>query len=239
MSAAAGPAPVKESTPAGSGHLEGGSHGSALVDAMATELDHDERALYDTLDTAMAIPSAGRPQLRKIAGDPGFYRVLRPDLPGWRDVIDEALRRSVPGGGRGPMPRLAFGTEPFIEQPGRLRVFLPRADAVLMHLAHPMTQRALGILARRRHPGAGSEVSRWTVRRGGVPDGAKAIVLLSIEEKEEELRRRRHHYEEICEQLQRERTRILERLLPARFALAGSPRVFPVAVEVRLPERGS
>ena len=362
--------------------------GSALVDAMAAELDHDERALYDTLDTAMAIPSAGRPQLRQIAEDPGFYRVLRPDLPGWRDVIDEALRRPVPGGGQGPMPRLAFSTEPFIEQLGYLRVFLPRADAVLMHLAHPMMQRALGVLARRRYPGAGGEVSRWTVRRGGVPDEAEAIVLLSIEElgvnelretfhrwvrtlalpvrdgilgeplahapartlrgarethdpedrerageiledaspglrewlrgykvalterlrrrlesdgeaarrrederyrqrqgevsalieqstmarlareigqlahrrrqgqlfdegerlaeiersieeKEEELGRRRHHYEEIREQLQRERTRILERLLPARFALAGSPQVFPVAVEVRLPERGS
>ena len=361
--------------------------GSALIDAMAAELDHDERALYDTLDTAMAIPSAGRPQLRQIAEDPGFYRVLRPDLPGWRDVIDEALRRPVPGGGQGPMPRLAFSTEPFIEQLGHLRVFLPRADAVLMHLAHPMMQRALGVLARRRYPGAGGEVSRWTVRRGGVPDEAEAIVLLSIEElgvnelretfhrwvrtlalpvrdgvlgeplahapartlrgarethdpedrerageiledagpglrewlrgykvalterlrrrlesdgeaarrrederyrqrqgevsalieqstmarlareigqlaqrrrqgqlfdeserlaeiersieeKEEELGRRRHHYEEIREQLQRERTRILERLLPARFALAGSPQVFPVAVEVRLPECG-
>ena len=129
--------------------------GSALVDAMAAELDHDERALYDTLDTAMAIPSAGRPQLRQIAEDPGFYRVLRPDLPGWRDVIDEALRRPVPGGGQGPMPRLAFSTEPFIEQLGHLRVFLPHADAVLMHLAYPMMQRALSVLARRRYPGAG------------------------------------------------------------------------------------
>ena len=42
---------------------------------------------------------------------------------------------------------------------------------------------------------------------------------------------------EIREQLQRERTRVLERLLPARFALAGEAQVFPVAVEVRLPER--
>ena len=359
---------------------------SGLVEAMAAELDLDAGALCDTLDTAMAIPSAGRPQLRQMAEDPGFWRVLRPDLPGWRDVIDEALRRSVPGGGRGPMPRLAFGTEPFIERIGRLRVFLPRGDAVLMHLAHPMMQRALGVLARRRYPGAGGEASRWTVRRGGVPEEAEAVILLSveelgvnalretfhrwvrtlalpvrdgvlgkplahvpartlrgaletrdpedreragailedtgpdlgewlrgygnalterlrrrlevdgeaarkrederyrqrrgevsalieqstvarlareiallaergrqgrlfdeneglaeiersIEEKEEEIRRRRHHYEEIREQLQRERTRVLERLLPARFALAGEAQVFPVAVEVRLPER--
>ena len=358
-----------------------------IVEAMAAELDLDARALCDTLDTAMAIPSAGRPQLRQMAEDPGFWRVLRPDLPGWRDVIDEALRRPVSGGGQGPMPRLAFGTEPFIERIGRLRVFLPRGDAVLMHLAHPMMQRALGVLARRRYPGAGGEASRWTVRRGGVPEEAEAVILLSveelgvnalretfhrwvrtlalpvrdgvlgkplahvpartlrgalethdpedreragailedagpdlgewlrgygnalterlrrrletdgeaarkrederyrqrrgevsalieqstvarlarevallaerrrqgrlfdeseglaetersIEEKEEEIRRRRHHYEEIREQLQRERTRVLERLLPARFALAGEAQVFPVAVEVRLPERG-
>ena len=149
---------------------------------MAAELDLDAGALCDTLDTAMAIPSAGRPQLRQMAEAPGFWRVLRPDLPGWRDVIDEALRRPVPGGGQGPMPRLAFGTEPFIERIGRLRVFLPRGDAVLMHLAHPMMQRALGVLARRRYPGAGGEASRWTVRRGGVPEEADAVILLSVEE---------------------------------------------------------
>ena len=58
-----------------------------------------------------------------------------------------------------------------------------------------------------------------------------------MEEKEEELRRHRDHYEEIRGQLQRERTRIVEHLLPARFALAGDAQVFPVAVETRLPER--
>ena len=59
----------------------------------------------------------------------------------------------------------------------------------------------------------------------------------SIEEREKELKRRRSHYEEIREQLGRERTRILDRLLPARFTLAGEAQVFPVAVELRLPER--
>ena len=139
------------------------------------------RALRDTLEAAMAVPH-GRPQLR-VAEEPGFYRVLRPDLPGWRDVIDESVRRPAPGGaGGGPMPRLAFSPEPFIERLGRLSVFQPRGDALLMHLAHPMMQRAIGVLTRRRYPGGGSEVSRWTVRSGGVPDGADAVVLLSIEE---------------------------------------------------------
>ena len=46
-----------------------------------------------------------------------------------------------------------------------------------MHLVHPMMQRALSVLTRRRYPGSGSEVSRWTVRLGSVPDGAEAVVL--------------------------------------------------------------
>ena len=355
------------------------------LDAMATEIDLDDRALRDTLEAAMAVPH-GRPQLR-VAEEPGFYRVVRPDLPGWRDVIDESVRRPAPGGaGGGPMPRLAFSPEPFIERLGRLSVFQPRSDALLMHLAHPMMQRAIGVLTRRRYPGGGGEVSRWTVRSGGVPDDADAVVLLSIEElavnelretfhrwvrtlalpvrnaeigipldhvparirrdapevddpdarerageiidevsaglrtwlraykdeltkrlalqlgidgkaargrederyrqrqgevsalieqstlarltreieqlrergrqgqlfdeterlteieqsieqKQEELTRRRHHYEDIRDQLQRERTRILDHLLPARFAMAGGAQAFPVAVEVRLPDR--
>ena len=357
---------------------------AAVIETMATEIDLDPRSLRDTLEAALAIP-AGRPQLQADA-EPGFSRVLHPDLAGWRDVIDEAVRRPVPSGGHGPLPRLAFSTEPFIERLGSLSVFRPRPDALLMHLAHPLMQRALGVLARSRYPGAGGETSRWTVRLGAVPAGADAVVLLSIEElgvnelretfhrwvrtlalpvrdglpgeplahapaaalrgardtidphdreraadlfedvrarlqewlrryrdelterlrgrlrvdgdaartrederyrqrqgevsalieqstlarlareidsltrkttqrglfddderladlersideKQEELTRRRRHYEEIREQLQRERARILDHLLPARFTLAGRVQVFPVAVEIRLPER--
>ncbi len=357
---------------------------SAAVEAMAGEIDLDPDAMRDTLEAALAIP-AGRPQLR-ADGESGFSRLLYPDLAGWHDVIDETVRRPSSGGGYGPMPRLAFSTEPFIERLGPLSVFSPRRDALLVHLAHPLMQRALGVLTRSRYPGAGHETSRWTVRLGRVPTGADAVILLSIEElgvndlretfhrwvrtlalpvrdglpgeplphvpaqarrdglpaddpgararasdifddaraglqkwlrryrddlterlrgqlrvdgdaararedkryrqrrgevsalieqstvarltreienltlktrqrgffdederlaelersieeREEELARRRRHYEEIREQLQRERVRILDRLLPARFTLAGEAQVFPVAVEVRLPER--
>ena len=213
---------------------------AVLLDALATEIDLDAGALRDTLETAMAVPR-GRPQLR-VAEEPGFYRVLRPDLPGWRDVIDESVRRPAPGGASGgPMPRLAFSPEPFIERLGRLSVFQPRRDALLMHLAHPMMQRALGVLTRRRYPGGPSEVSRWTVRLGDVPEGVDADRLAemerSIEEKQKELARRQLHYEEIRGQLQREPTRILEHLLPARFRMAGDAQAIPVALEIRLPEQ--
>ena len=354
---------------------------AAVIEAMAGEIDLDPAALRDALEAALAVP-AGRPQLRADA-ESGFSRVLHPDLAGWRDVIDEAVRRPSSAGAYGPMPRLAFSTEPFIERLGPLSVFRPRQDALLVHLAHPLMQRALGVLTRSRYPGA-NETSRWTVRSGPVPAGADAVILLSIEElgvnelretfhrwvrtlalpvrdglagdplphvpalalrgarctddprereragdifddaradlqawlrryrndlterlrrqlradgeaartreeeryrqrqgevsalieqstvarltreiedltrktsqrrlfdederlaalehsieeKQDELARRRRHYEEIRDQLQRERKRMLDHLLPARFALAGQAQVFPVAVEIRLP----
>lgn len=355
------------------------------VDAMGAEIDLDPQALGSALETAMAI-SGGRPQFQ-VGEERGLYRVLHPDLPGWRDVIDEAVRLPAPGGQQGPMRQLAFSPEPFLRQLGSFSVFLPRRDAVLLHLAHPMIRRALGMLTRRRYPGS-EQVSRWTVRMGGVPPDADALVLLSVEElavnnlretfhrwvrtvafpvengllreatehvptdayrgaralhgpeeritasailddvsaslkkwqrdyrdeltgllgrqleddrkaararederyrerqgelssliesqtvgrlereieqlvarkrqgqlfdegerltsltqsieaKQEELDRRRTHYEDLREQLRNERERILDHLLPARFAMAGEAQVFPVAVEVRLPKRRS
>jgi hypothetical protein len=61
----------------------------------------------------------------------------------------------------------------------------------------------------------------------------------SIEMRQEELNRRRAHYEEIREQLARERERIVKVLLPNRYALQGEAQVFPVAVEVRFPTGGA
>ncbi len=68
------------------------------------------------------------------------------------------------------------------------------------------------------------------------PDEHLTEIEQSIEERAEELNRRRDHYEEIRGQLGRERSRVLNHLLPARFTLAGNAQVFPVAVEIRLPE---
>ncbi len=57
----------------------------------------------------------------------------------------------------------------------------------------------------------------------------------SIEEKELEIARRRRHYEEVRDQLEKERERILKYLLPKRYAMSGPAQVFPVAIEIRLP----
>ena len=58
----------------------------------------------------------------------------------------------------------------------------------------------------------------------------------SIEEKRAEVERRRLHYEEVRRQLERERERVLRHLLPRRYAMAGAVQVFPVSIEVRLPQ---
>ena len=53
---------------------------------------------------------------------------------------------------------------------------------------------------------------------------------------EDELRRRKSHYQDLLDQLKREQTRVLEGTLPKRYSLRGTAQVFPVTVEIRLPE---
>ncbi|MCL4299156.1 MAG: DISARM system SNF2-like helicase DrmD [Anaerolineae bacterium] len=53
---------------------------------------------------------------------------------------------------------------------------------------------------------------------------------------EDELRRRRSHYEELQLQLEQEKQRVLEHLLPRRYKLRDQAQVFPVMVEIRLRE---
>jgi acetyl-CoA carboxylase alpha subunit len=57
-----------------------------------------------------------------------------------------------------------------------------------------------------------------------------------IRDLEEELERRKGRYRELIEVLRAEQSRVLDRILPRRFELHGEARVFPVAVEIRLPE---
>lgn len=52
----------------------------------------------------------------------------------------------------------------------------------------------------------------------------------------DELDRRTRLFGEVEQILAREEARTIERVMPRRFTLRGDPRVFPVAVEIRLPE---
>lgn len=354
---------------------------SEQMEALAAEFDLDPLTLRSTLESALAI-RAGRPQLEDLPQE-HTSKLLNPGLPGWAEVVDESLRRHVGKGQRGPVSRLAFDNRPFLTWIGEREIFCPRPDVLRMHLSHPMLQRALSTLTRRRYPNSGDEVSRWTVRLADLPAGVDAQILLSVEElavnelretfhhwvrtlvfpvnkhklgaplphrnarglafarpthdpryvaaardlideiepalqqylaqhvqrlstelratltaagteakkreleryrsrqgeisaliaestldklekeiaklkrdrlqgllfegqsrldeidrsieqKQEELKRRRSHYEEVREQLERERSRVLERLLPRRHAMASAAQVFPVTLEVRL-----
>lgn len=191
VAAVRGRAAIEADDSAGTG--SGGNEVAHDLEVLAAELDLDARTLRDTLEAAMAI-RGGRPQL-DCAGEQKICRVIHPDLPGWSEVIDDSLRVSSGKDRRGPVARLAFGPEPFLEDVGGREIFSPRPDVLLMHLSHPMLQKALSSLTRRRFPGTGDSVSRWSVRLGGIPEGAQAMVLLSIEELAvNDLRESFHHW---------------------------------------------
>jgi len=175
----------------------------ALLRQLAREIDFHPAALRQTLETAMATTrGAGRPQLDRVPGPAAgetngtgdFWRLLHPDLPGWRDTIDESLRMASRDGVAGPARRLAFDANSLLRKIGGRDVFSPRPEVALLHLAHPLIERALRTLTLRRLPGP-NETARWTVRRGGVPRGMDALILLSLEELAvNELRETFHHW---------------------------------------------
>jgi len=172
---------------------EEGRGAGGQLKALAAEIDLYPDALRDTLEAAMAI-HGGRPQLDCMSRD-RTCKVLNPSLPGWSEVIDESLRLNVDRGIRGPVARIAFGPEPFLQEIGKRVVFSPRPDVFLIHLSHPMVQRALSALTRCRFPGTGESVSRWTVQLGNVPGDADALVFLSLEELAvNDLRETFHHW---------------------------------------------
>lgn len=53
---------------------------------------------------------------------------------------------------------------------------------------------------------------------------------------EDELKRRQGQFGDLTERLKHERQRIVKQVLPQRFALRGGVQVFPVTIEIRLPE---
>ena len=161
--------------------------------AVARAVDLHPSAKRETLEAAMAI-GVGRPQLQ-CSDEESTCRLLNPGLSGWSEVIDESLRLGKPGGARGPVAKLTFSATPFIRRIGLREIFAPRPDVAMIHLSHPMLQRALNALTRRRFPTGGDGVSRWTVRQADLVDGADAHVLLALEEfAVNDLRETFHHW---------------------------------------------
>lgn len=175
---------------------ETGEDELARLNALAAELDLDPGTLRDTLDVALGI-GVGRPRFEP-PDDRGRVRLKQTGvLPeGWLRVINESLRiRSGGRGQLGTLPFIVFDPEHFIDSANGRPVFRPQHDTALLRLGHPMFQRALASFARARFPNASVDISRWTVRRTVVPDGADALFLLTVEELAvNELRESFHHW---------------------------------------------
>ena len=357
---------------------DGGAEEHARLEALRAEVDLGPDTLRATLDLALGV---GQPGLEGPDTN-GYFRLRGRLHPSWQAMVDDTLRLPQRGGA---LRALVFDPQRFIRSNGGRPVFRPEPDAALLHLGHPLFHQALAWYARRRFPGTEHEATRWCVRRGGVPAGTDALLLVTVEEmavnglreslhhwvrtvrlpvkggrllpalphvparelgsgaaakpedterarciwedvepevarwiraeapaltaritavmqqdltvqrdaekkrfddrqkelaaavrdntldrikreaeeyrekarqgdllddgaaeanareaaeREEEVARRSRHYQELGEVLASERERVLERLLPQRYALRGEARLFPVAVEIRLPEGG-
>ena len=166
------------------------------LELIAAELDFDPMVMRETLDSAMAITTS-RPRIDEF-DDEGLCKILAPHPANWTTTIDDSVRLPSPGGGKGPVHRLAFDPMIFIQHINERPIFRNRDDALLLHLGHPMMKKALSELTRRRFDGGlTSTVSRWSVYESHLPAklGSDAIVQLSIEELAvNDLRETFHHW---------------------------------------------
>ena len=67
-------------------------------------------------------------------------------------------------------------------------------------------------------------------------DDADVLAERRLRNLEDELKRRQNQFGDLQERLVAEKARILEQVLPRRFALRGEVQVFPVTIEIRFPE---
>lgn len=159
--------------------------------ALRDEVDFDADSLRETLNVAL-----GGDRLQAAAN--GKWSLKTPIPPTWETLIDDRLRLADTRA----LPSLVFDPEALMEPIGPRKVFRPRRDTQLMHLGHPLFHRVLTHFARARFAQSrgSTGVSRWTVRKGEVPEGCDAVVLLSVEELAvNELRETFHHWVQTTE----------------------------------------
>jgi superfamily II DNA or RNA helicase len=149
--------------------------------SLAKDLDLSAPTLRTTLEMALGF-GVGQPRIEG-PDELGRLRLKVPIPPRWQGVIDDGLRLPTRDGGLGAIPAIAFDAAAFVEEHDGRRVFRPRRDTALLHLGHPLFREALSLFARQRFPG-GHEAppSRWIARRGPVPNGVDALVLVTVEE---------------------------------------------------------
>jgi len=182
----------------GDTRIDLGSEEAAKMQALAAELDLEPSCLKATLEVALGMGGGGVTGRLDGPDADGRYRLSPPFPQQWADLIDDTLRLGGDGNGagaKGALRKLLFDPQGFVDDVGGRPVFRPRRDTVLLHVGHPLFRRALATFARVRFPGSQHEASRWTVRRGWVPDGTDALLLLTLEELAvNELRETFHHW---------------------------------------------
>lgn len=174
---------------------EAGRQAAEVLHQLEQELDLTPETLQSTLEIALGA-GIGLPRFERA--DAGRLRLRMPVPPRWESVIDDYLRLETDSGQRGALPAIVFDPSHFIQTRNGRPVYRPAKDTTLLHLGHPLFHQALNLFARARFPGGGFEeypCSRWIVRYGGVPSGADALLLLTVEELGvNELREPFHHW---------------------------------------------
>jgi hypothetical protein len=148
------------------------------VERLRKDINLSDESLRDTLEVALGL-EVGQPRLSG-PDDRGRFELTRPIPPQWKNLVDDELRLPATHA----LPHLVFDPKFFIETRLGRPVFRPSKDTVLLHLGHSMFRHALAKFARLRFPGSDERLaaSRWSVRRGVMPKGADALVLLTVEE---------------------------------------------------------
>lgn len=153
-----------------------GAEDQARLEVLRAELDLSPASLRETLETALAL-EIGHPRLQSDGH--GRDRLARPIPPRWQAIIDQTLRA---GDEKGPLLALVFDPSQYVRTTAGRPVYVPESDSRLLHLGHGLFHRVMSTFSRYRFPGGGESATRWTVRRGGTPEGVDALVLLTVEE---------------------------------------------------------
>ena len=80
-----------------------------------------------------------------------------------------------------------------------------------------------------------AEKKRGELRQGILFENLRTEMEKQLAELEAEVTLRREHYNRWLDIMRDEKKRVLQQVLPKRYALRGEARVYPIAVEIRLP----
>jgi hypothetical protein len=147
-----------------------------------------------------AIASKSAPPPRMTGPDSACkYRLKLPLPSDWKRLIEDEIADPESRA----IPALIFDGMACIEQIHGRPLFKVPADSRLLHLGHPLVREALAVWSHRRYEawvdrkgGAGP----WTVHRGKLTGGTRALLRLTVEELAvNELREAFHHWVRVWE----------------------------------------